>query len=473
MISPMHRYAIILCGGSGSRLWPLSRTTRPKQFLDLNSSKSLFQETIQRIQPSLNPNHIWVVTHVDHLLMVNEHLSELNLTTKVNVLAEPVSKNTLPAIAWGTREILKKDPDAVIGVFSSDHSIRDEKVFADSWGYAEKIALNHALVLLGIAPTEATSAYGYIKPGRELTLGDDNFSVYEASAFVEKPSVEKAKNYIEAGYFWNSGMFIFKASSFLALLHKYQPDIYALIMANEELDVSKIYSDLPSVSMDYGIAEKADNVAVLPVKFSWSDLGNWNSIYNEQKKDSRSNVFHGSIIDIDSKNSLLWSDHGTIASFGLDNIVAVQTSDALLICDRNKVENLKPLIEKIKEKKPLLTEIHQTVQRPWGQYTVLAESFNYKIKRIVVNPKSKLSLQSHQYRSEHWVVVTGLATIIKEDKEFKLTHNQSLYIEANEKHRLMNLENESLEIIEIQCGSYLGEDDIHRFGDIYGRVGAS
>jgi mannose-1-phosphate guanylyltransferase/mannose-6-phosphate isomerase len=402
--------------------------------------------------------------------MVNEQLTDLDLDIKNNVLAEPISKNTLPAIAWGVREILRKDSDAIISVFSSDHSIQDEVAFNEALNAAEKLAMRHALVLLGISPTDASSAFGYIKPNRLITSDVDSFSAFEVSAFVEKPGLEKARSYLEAGYFWNSGMFIFKASSFSALLHKYQPDIYTSIMPNKEIDIAKIYSELPNLSIDYGIAEKADDVVVLPVKFNWSDLGNWNSIYNEQKKDAQLNVFHGDIIDLDSKNSFLWSDHGTIASYGLDNIVAIQTSDAVLICDRNKAENLKLLIERIKEKQPLLTEIHQTVHRPWGQYTVLTESNNYKIKRIIVNPKSKLSLQSHQHRSEHWVVVTGRATIMKDSKEFKLTHNQSLYIEANEKHRLMNLEDKPLEIIEIQCGSYVGEDDIERFDDIYGRL---
>ena len=465
-----HRYAIILCGGSGTRLWPLSRNQQPKQFLSINGSQSLFQETLERLRGSLDDDHIWIVAHESHELLVKEHAKNIGLSVEGRVLSEPLSCNTLPAIIWGVNEILKKDPEAVIGVFSSDHAIKNTEAFRSAWFFAEEVTKHRQLVLLGIRPNEPSSAYGYIELGDRLEIKTDILFSYHVKGFIEKPTLEKAKVYLNAGYLWNSGMFVFKGQSFTNLVKSHQPEIYQLMIANKNEDIKALYKNLPQISIDYGIAEKAKDVAVVPVNLDWTDLGNWDSIYNYQEKDPDYNVLHGSVINIDSHNSLLWAEHGTIASYGLSNIVAIQTNDATLICDRNKAEDLKPLIAKIKTNLPQLVETHQTVQRPWGQYTTLEETPFYKIKRIVVNAGAKLSLQSHKYRSEHWVVVSGIATIIKDDKEFKLEHNRSMYIEVNEKHRLMNLENKPLEIIEVQCGSYIGEDDIDRYDDIYGRV---
>ncbi len=464
------RYAIILCGGSGSRLWPLSRSLAPKQFLKINGVHSLFQETLQRLREAISDDHIWIITHETHELLVKEHAKEINFSPGERVLSEPTSCNTLPAIIWGVVDITKKDPEAVIGVFSSDHAIQNKNAFHEAWLYAEEVAIQHKLVLLGIKPSEPSSAYGYIQPGEKLKTQANNLSSYQVKAFVEKPDLNKAKEYLSSNYLWNSGMFVFKAQSFISLVENHQSQLYELMIANKDTDIKAVYPKLPHISVDYGIAEKANDVAVVPVSFDWSDLGNWESIYAIKEKDEHHNVTHGNVIDIDSTNSLLWAEDKMIASYGLSNIIAIQTSDATLICDRSKVEDLKLLIAKIKANQPQLTETHQTIHRPWGQYTTLEENHFYKIKRIVVNPGAKLSLQSHKYRSEHWVVVTGIATIIKGDNEVRLTHNQSLYIEVNEKHRLMNLEDEPLEIIEVQCGSYVSEDDIERFDDIYGRA---
>ena len=470
MTTLSHRYAIILCGGSGSRLWPLSRSLAPKQFLRIDGVHSLFQETLQRLRDSISDDHIWIVTHEAHELLVIEDAKEINFSPEGRVLSEPISCNTLPAIIWGVMEIMKKDPEAVIGVFSSDHAIQNKKAFHEAWLYAEDVACQHKLVLLGINPNEPSSAYGYIQPGEKLETHTNGLSSYQVKAFVEKPNLNKAKEYLASNYLWNSGMFVFKAPSFMGLVETHQSQLYELMVANKNMNIKMLYPKLPHISVDYGIAEKANDVAVVPVSFDWSDLGNWDSIYAFREKDEHHNATHGNVIDIDSTNCLLWAEDRMIASYGLSNIIAIQTSDATLICDRSKAEDLKPLIAKIKANQPQLTETHQTIHRPWGQYTTLEESQSYKIKRIVVNPGAKLSLQSHKYRSEHWVVVAGIATIIKGDNEVRLTHNQSLYIEVNEKHRLMNLEDEPLEIIEVQCGSYVGEDDIERFDDIYGRA---
>ena len=470
MTTLSHRYAIILCGGSGSRLWPLSRSLAPKQFLKINGVHSLFQETLQRLREAISDDHIWIITHETHELLIREHAKEINFSPEDRVLSEPISCNTLPAIIWGVLDIMKKDPEAIIGVFSSDHAIQNKNAFHEAWLYAEEVAIQHKLVLLGIKPSEPSSAYGYIQPGEKLKTQANNLSSYQVKSFVEKPDLNKAKEYLVSNYLWNSGMFVFKARSFISLVENHQSQLYELMIANKDTDIKAVYPKLPHISVDYGIAEKANDVAVVPVSFDWSDLGNWESIYAIKEKDEHHNVTHGNVIDIDSTNSLLWAEDKMIASYGLSNIIAIQTSDATLICDRSKVEDLKPLIAKIKANQPQLTETHQTIHRPWGQYTTLEENHFYKIKRIVVNPGAKLSLQSHKYRSEHWVVVAGIATIIKGENEARLTHNQSLYIEVNEKHRLMNLEDEPLEIIEVQCGSYVGEDDIERFDDIYGRA---
>jgi len=268
-------------------------------------------------------------------------------------------------------------------------------------------------------------------------------------------------------------MFVFKASTFMRFLQQYQSEIYAKIVTINSENIAQVYASLPSLSMDYGLAEvlvtHAEKVAVVPVNMSWSDLGSWESIYQRQVKDNANNVIHGEIITEDTQNSLLWTEHGLIATLGVNNIAVIQTADATLICDKNRTEDIKQLVASVKEYKPALTEIHQTVQRPWGSYTVLEESINFKIKRIVVNPGAKLSMQMHQHRSEHWVVVSGIATITNGEQQIVLQENESTYIPKTHHHRLENAGDKPLSIIEVQCGEYVGEDDIVRFDDNYGR----
>ncbi|HSI24139.1 MAG TPA: mannose-1-phosphate guanylyltransferase/mannose-6-phosphate isomerase [Methylotenera sp.] len=463
------RYAIILCGGSGTRLWPLSRTLRPKQLLALNGEQTLLQQTTTRLLAHVDASNLYTVTHEDHKFEVKGQLAEVAADAIANVLAEPCARNTLPAIAWAVHQIHAENPNAIIGVFASDHAIDNNQAFLDAWQTAELAAQDDYLVLLGIKPHEPATGYGYIKPSQKLSY-KGTLPIHQVAQFVEKPNVEKAAEFVRDGYLWNSGMFVFKASAFMGMLQQFQPEMAKQISSMTEESFAETYANFPNLSIDYGLAEKADKVAVVPVDMAWSDLGSWDSIYQRHQKDADNNVMHGDIFAQDTTNSLLWSQTSLLATAGLDNIVVIQTADATLICDRNRTEEIKTLVARVKAHKPELTEIHRTAHRPWGTYTVLEEGGNFKIKRIVVNPGAKLSMQMHKHRSEHWVVVSGEATVTNGDMEFTLQANQSTYIPKTHRHRLANNGAEPLAIIEVQCGDYVGEDDIVRFDDTYGRV---
>ena len=463
------RYAIILCGGSGTRLWPLSRTLRPKQLLALNGEQTLLQQTAIRLLAHVEAANLFTVTHEDHKFEVKGQLAEIAPDMIKNVLGEPCARNTLPAIAWAVNKINQQDPNAIIGVFASDHAIDNQQAFLAAWETAEEVAQDDYLVLLGIKPHEPATGYGYIKPSEALVY-NAKLPVLKVAQFVEKPNSEKAAQFVQDGYLWNSGMFVFKASAFINMLENHQPIMATQIAGLTSENLAENYNALEKISMDYGLAEKVEKVAVVPVDMAWSDLGSWDSIYQRHQKDAQNNVTHGDVISIDAKNSLLWTESKLLAVLGVDNIAVIQTADATLICDRNRAEDIKTLVALVKTHNPTLTEIHQTVYRPWGSYTILEEGLNFKIKRIVVNPGQRLSMQLHKHRAEHWVVVSGVATITNNEIEFSLNENQSTYISKTHKHRLENKGNTPLAIIEVQCGDYVGEDDIVRFDDSYGRL---
>jgi mannose-1-phosphate guanylyltransferase/mannose-6-phosphate isomerase len=464
-------HAIILAGGSGSRLWPLSRTLRPKQLLPLAGEQTLLQQTANRLLKHVDAGCLLTVTHQDHKFEVKGQLAEVDARLPASVLAEPCARNTLPAIAWAVWEIFKQDPDGMVGVFPSDHAISDEQSFLSAWRSAELAAAEGYLVLLGITPSEPATGYGYIQPGESLNFQAASNPVFNVSRFVEKPALENAIKFVENGYLWNSGMFVFRASDFMQMLEHHQPEIHmAMISMSGPADVEASYDKLPNLSIDYGLAEKANKVAVVPVSMGWSDLGSWESLYQHRDKDADGNVAQGDILVHDTQDSLLWSSSGLLATLGVRNIAVIQTADATLICDRNRTEDIKQLVALVQQTHPHLTETHLTVHRPWGMYRVLEEGSNFKIKCIIVNPGSKLSMQMHKHRSEHWVVVSGTAKITNGTQEIQLATNQSTYIPKTHPHRLENPGDIPLQIIEVQCGDYVGEDDIVRFDDTYGRT---
>ncbi|MGH8670885.1 MAG: mannose-1-phosphate guanylyltransferase/mannose-6-phosphate isomerase, partial [Burkholderiales bacterium] len=451
-----NRYAVVLAGGSGTRLWPLSRTSMPKQLLPLNGAETLLQQTVRRLLPLVEPCRIITVTSSDLRFEVAGQLHAVHPDLVNGVLAEPVGRNTLPAIAWATAKIAQQCHDALIGVFSSDHAVADADSFHRAWICAESSATDGYITLFGMQPTEPATGYGYIRTGDALTpqrtVQGSPYTAYQVARFVEKPDSNSATRYLEeGGYYWNGGMFVFKADCFAAALEQYQPALHKATqaLADATLAPLEVYAKLPNISIDYGLLELCDKAAVVPVQMGWSDLGSWEAIYQQRDKDADGNLLEGEVVAVNSHDNLLWSEHGMLATLGLSNIAVVQTRDATLVCPRDQVEDLKRLVAAVRDKHPALTEFHVTVARPWGSYTVLEEGAHYKIKRIKVNPGSKLSLQMHHHRSEHWVVIDGTARITNGDQEIYLQEDESTFIPKTHRHRLENPGKIPLQIIEI------------------------
>jgi len=453
--------SIILAGGSGTRLWPLSREQYPKQFLKFGET-SLFQDTVRRCLKVSLPSEIFIVTNEAQKFFVTGQMEELGIDfQKENILIEPEGKNTLPAICFGMHEIEKKLGNCAVGVFPSDH-ILDMKAM-DTIAGAEKLAAEY-LVTFGITPTLPHTGYGYIKPGKSLEYG---FKVIE---FREKPKLADARKYLEEGCLWNSGMFMFSTKVFFEELKTHMSDIFSAFASDRE--IRQIYAELPSISIDYGIMEKSESVAVVRLGYKWSDLGDFDSMYAETQKNEHGNaVFNCDDISINSTTNLMYSKQDKAVSLiDVNDMVVVDTPDALLVCPRKSCQRVKDIVAVLKEKKDERALFHQTVYRPWGSYTVLEHSKNHKIKNIRVTPGKKLSLQLHNHRSEHWVVVKGTALVHVDGEEYSLHDGESTFIKPGTKHRLSNPEATPLEIIEVQLGDYVGEDDIVRFEDEYGRA---
>ena len=463
---------IILSGGSGSRLWPISRTFFPKQFISLINETSLFQDTIQRLPK--NSEDPLIICNEEHRFIVAEQLRQIKSENK-GIILEPVGKNTAPAIALAAMHLLKDGIDPILLVLSADHVIDDHIEFMKSIKIAQEIALKGKLVSFGIKPTKAETGYGYIEIDSQI---DQKY--YNITSFTEKPNHKIASKYLKSNkHYWNSGIFIFKASKYLNELKKFEPKIFnscknSLKNINLDFDFiridSKEFVKCQSKSIDYAVMEKTQDGAMIPYDGNWSDVGSWESLWESKpKKDKNKNVVIGDIIVNRVKNSYLHSDNRLIAVNDLSDIIIIDTPDALLVSSKKDSQNIKTIVEELKKNNRIESDNHRKVYRPWGYFDSIDLGEGFQVKRILVNPGAKLSLQKHHKRSEHWVVVKGAAMITCGEKVFKLNENQSTYIPKGEIHRLENCENFPLEIIEIQTGSYLGEDDIIRLEDDYKR----
>jgi mannose-1-phosphate guanylyltransferase/mannose-6-phosphate isomerase len=419
----------------------------------------------------VSPERIVTVTHESHRFEAHRQLREIDPRLSENILAEPCANNTLPAIAWGTAEIAKQDPQALIGVFPSDHAIQGDEQFREDLAAAFRAASEGDLVTFGIRPSGPETGYGYIEAGEAL----DGGSARRVVRFVEKPDRATAERYLREGnYYWNSGMFVFRAKDFWEELKRNEPAIESAISrllktVGDGSSLQKIYPTIKKISIDYGIMERAKRVAVVPARFGWNDLGSWESLYQLKEKDNQGNAIEGDVLTLDTRSSLLISKDGHLAALGLEKLAVIKTGDTVLVAPRDRVQDVKKIVDSLKEKGSALVESHSTVHRPWGSFTVLEEGPCHKVKRIVVHPGQKLSLQSHRRRAEHWVVIEGTARVTNGEREFLLKQNESTFVPQGAKHRLENPGTGPLAIIEVQVGSYLGEDDIQRFDDIYGR----
>ncbi len=462
-------FGLILAGGSGSRLWPLSRELYPKQLLNIQNTESLLQATFERISECLPASNIISMTGVKHFSNVKYQLS--SLYDNAIVLSEPISKNTAPAIALASKYIMEKfNTDPVILVVPSDHMISDTDKFVKTVKKGEGIAKLGYIVTFGIKPSYPETGYGYINITDIHIEGG-----FKVNKFVEKPNSELAKKYLEENnYFWNSGIFMFKASVLLEELAKCSPEIYSKLSNFDFTDSNEIpfteYDKMPSISIDYAVMEKSDKIALVALESDWNDLGSWKSIYDVSKKDENGNVKIGHVLDEGSKNSLMYSSSKLVATIGLENAVIVETEDAILACKTDNTQEVKKIFETLKKQNDNTHLVHKTVYRPWGYYTVLAQGNGFLTKMIQVNPGQKLSVQSHNHRSEHWVILEGMAKVVLEGKELILSPGHSIDIAVKAIHSLQNPYKDVVKVIEVQKGDLLIEEDIIRYEDMYGRV---
>lgn len=458
-------HAVVLAGGSGTRLWPLSRTLLPKQLLSLDGGQTLLKRTVSRALEAFDPANVWVVTNEEHVFEVRGQLREIDPNLEAGALAEPVGRNTLAAIMLALDKIVERDPEALVAVFPSDHMIGSNGAWLDALASALPLAREGRLVTFGVRPSKPETGYGYIRKGAPLGPG-----AFEVRSFVEKPDAATAQSYLESGeYYWNSGMFVFSARHFLDVVARYQPVFRQWWEERGETPLLLGYNKLPDISVDYAVVEKTGRQAVVEANFTWDDLGNWEAIYRLGDKDEAGNAVQGDVLSLDCANNLFISHSGKLACVGIEDMIVVQTRDATLICPRGKSQRVKDVVGALKKQGSQLVNAHVTVRRPWGSYTVLEEGQHYKIKRLEVPAGGKLSLQMHHHRSEHWVVVSGTALVEVGGKQMLLTENQSIDIPKTATHRLSNPGKVPVEIIEIQTGPYLEEDDIVRFEDVYGR----
>jgi len=462
---------VILSGGSGTRLWPLSRGQYPKQFLPLVSEHTMLQETMLRLSGVAELQAPIAVCNEGHRFMMAEQLWEIG-TRPAAIILEPIGKNTAPAVAMAA--LTAKSEDDVLLILPADHVISDKPAFHKAVEQANQLAKQGFLVTFGIVPTEPETGYGYIK--RDNTPVGNAFKV---AAFVEKPNLETAKQYLDSGeYFWNSGMFAFTAGNFLAELEKFNPAMLqacrrAHAAAKVDLDFVRLdkesFSACPSDSIDYAVMEKSDKVVVIPLDAGWNDVGSWSALWDVTDKDESGNAISGDVLTVDTKNSFIFSEHKLVTVIGVSDLIVVETKDAVMIASKDRVQDVKEIVNQLKKQGRAEAESHRKVYRPWGHYDSVDTGERHQTKRLVVKPGAKLSVQKHHHRAEHWVVVKGTALVTKGDQTLLITENESTFIPLGTVHSLENPGVIPLEIVEVQSGSYLGEDDIVRFGDHYGR----
>ncbi len=469
---------VIMAGGSGSRLWPLSRDLMPKQFLKLDGELTMLQATVRRLE-GLNAEAALVICNEDHRFVAAEQLRQIQQLNN-NIILEPAGRNTAPAIALAAFAALKKAQDPLLLVLAADHVIADAEAFVQAVLTASQFAQADQLVTFGIVPTAPETGYGYIKRGPVKQM--NSAEAFQVAEFVEKPKLDTARCYLESGdYYWNSGMFLFKASRYLAELKQHRPDIYmaceqAMQEVDPDLDFIRVnqqaFLACPSESIDYAVMEKTDAAVVVPLDARWSDVGSWSSLWDISEKNSQGNVHKGDVLSFDSRDNYVFAETALVATVGLQNTVVVQTKDAVLVAAKDKVQDVKAIVQQLKQQGRSEHRIHREVYRPWGKYDSIDQGERYQVKRITVNPGQKLSVQMHHHRAEHWIVVAGTALVTVNGVETLLSENQSVYIPLGAVHALENPGKIPLELIEVQSGTYLGEDDIVRFSDRYGRVEA-
>lgn len=475
-------YCVILAGGLGSSLWPLSRNMHPKQVLKTNGKNTLFMQTFLRAASVVDDKKIVTATNVKHASEIREQLKELQekfcRDNEYRLITEPDIKNTAPALAMAVKHIddikrFKKESPIVL-VLPSDHVIPDREIFADILEKGINLAKEGYIVTFSSKTKKIDENFGYLKMRKNPKISQIEPSALKVSAFIEKPDSENKKEIAKGKYCVNTGMYMFSIDTFMGELQKYESDIYNLIK-NENISTEipslplGIYEKMPDISIDKAVMENSKKLTAIPFDVDWKDLGSWDVVYEINKKDSNGNYIQGNVIDIDSKNSLIFSTSKLVATLGLKDTIVVETEDALLVCDRNKPEGVKEVYKKLNNNSEI-KEVHKTVYRPWGYYTVLEKGEGFLTKSITVNPNAKLSLQKHHHRSEHWIILDGEATVVKDSDVYTLLPGESIDIAVEEIHSLQNLGKEQLTVLEIQQGDILDENDIVRLQDIYGRV---
>jgi mannose-1-phosphate guanylyltransferase / mannose-6-phosphate isomerase len=478
---------VILAGGGGTRLWPLSREQYPKQYLKIDGEHTLLQEALLRLhanalkqsQTKVAPPII--ICNEEHRFLVAEQARDCNIELS-RIILEPIGRNTAPALTIAA--LTQEDTDSILVMMPADHKIPDNKRFGEAVWVAAELAEQGYLTTFGVSPSIPETGYGYIRHGKKLEANEDIISVFELEQFVEKPDLKTAEEYMQLGnYLWNSGIFVMKASTWLSAIETCSPEMLkacqkALDSAEVDVDFfrlnKKAFTACPADSIDYAVMEKLDKLtdisgAVIKLDTSWSDVGSWNGIWDISTKDCDGNVTRGDVHAIETTNSVIFGEHRLISTLGLNDVVVIDTSDAVLITTRNRSQDVKEIVSWLKENTRNEGIHHRMVYRPWGSYESIDAGDRFQVKRITVNPGQSLSLQLHHHRAEHWIVVQGIAEIVNGEETFTLNENESTYIPIGVKHRLSNFGEDPLKIIEVQSGSYLGEDDIVRFEDVYNR----